>query len=119
MERRRQNDHETTNESGDDEAAGTHATHDTGPIDGSLPAMKSRLTRITLAAIVSVMALASGCGDTDADTNAAGSASTGWEELDGVDVEALAFASDTTAGERFDGAEFVGRDVILWFWAPW
>lgn len=31
----------------------------------------------------------------------------------------LSFQSVTTEGEPFDAAELAGRDVVLWFWAPW
>jgi thiol-disulfide isomerase/thioredoxin len=36
-----------------------------------------------------------------------------------ADAHPLDFASTTTTGEAFDGAELVGEDVVLWFWAPW
>jgi thiol-disulfide isomerase/thioredoxin len=29
------------------------------------------------------------------------------------------FTATTTTGAEFDGADLVGRDVVLWFWAPW
>jgi hypothetical protein len=46
-------------------------------------------------------------------------ASADWSELDGVDVEALAFTGTATDGTTFSGADVVGQDVLLWFWAPW
>jgi hypothetical protein len=69
--------------------------------------------------------VAGACGDSGSSTEAegAGSAddavSADWSELDGVDVEALAFTGATTDGTTFSGADVVGQDVLLWFWAPW
>lgn len=33
--------------------------------------------------------------------------------------EALAFTATTVGGGTFDGADHVGQDLMLWFWAPW
>lgn len=55
----------------------------------------------------------SGCGD-GADATAQPSV-----QAAGADEHPLDFASTTTTGEAFDGAELVGDDVVLWFWAPW
>lgn len=32
---------------------------------------------------------------------------------------ALDFSLPDLNGGRVDGAELVGKDVVLWFWAPW
>ena len=37
---------------------------------------------------------------------------------DGVPA-ALDFSLPDLNGGQVDGAELVGRDVVLWFWAPW
>ncbi len=82
--------------------------------------------RRSVVALVGALALiAASCGDSDetasasADTGGDAAIETGWSELDGVGVEALAFAGTTTDGESFSGADLVGQDVLLWFWAPW
>lgn len=33
--------------------------------------------------------------------------------------EALQFSAEGVAGGRVTGADYAGRDVALWFWAPW
>ena len=34
-------------------------------------------------------------------------------------AEALAFTAPDLGGGTFDASDYVGRDVILWMWAPW
>jgi hypothetical protein len=31
----------------------------------------------------------------------------------------LAFTAETIDGGTFDGADYAGQDLMLWFWAPW
>lgn len=33
--------------------------------------------------------------------------------------EVMAFSADTVGGATFDGGEYAGQDLMLWFWAPW
>lgn len=33
--------------------------------------------------------------------------------------EALAFSAPTVSGASFEGRTLVGKDAVLWFWAPW
>lgn len=35
------------------------------------------------------------------------------------DVPLLAFSAPTVDGGTLDGAAYAGRDVAIWFWAPW
>lgn len=77
-----------------------------------------------LAVVLAIALLAAACGDSSDSAVATGSetdaaASADWSELDGVDVEALAFTGAATDGTTFSGADVVGQDVLLWFWAPW
>lgn len=79
-----------------------------------------RLRRIM--ALLTIMLVAGACGDSG--DSAEGGESTDavaaeWSELDGVDVETLAFTATATDGTTFSGADVVGQDVLLWFWAPW
>ncbi len=82
-----------------------------------------RLRRVAAIALVALLAAA--CGDGSNDSAAAGdggneaSVTADWSELDEVDVEALAFTGTATDGTTFSGADVVGQDVLLWFWAPW
>jgi hypothetical protein len=41
------------------------------------------------------------------------------DPADSPTAELFAFTATTVQGEDFDGAEYAGRDVALWFWAPW
>jgi thiol-disulfide isomerase/thioredoxin len=75
--------------------------------------------RAPVVAAVAVAVLASACGsagtgpetgDESSDAAAASSTST---------TNPLTFASTTTEGEDFDARDLAGRDVVLWFWAPW
>lgn len=34
-------------------------------------------------------------------------------------VAQLDFTARTLDGGRLDGSSYVGRDVVLWMWAPW
>ena len=73
-----------------------------------------------VAAVLAVALLAAACGDSAAEGgDASATATADWSELDGVDVEALAFTGTATDGTTFSGADVVGQDVLLWFWAPW
>lgn len=31
----------------------------------------------------------------------------------------LAFTADLVGGGQLEGGDLAGRDVVLWFWAPW
>lgn len=33
--------------------------------------------------------------------------------------EALDWTADRLGGGQIDGGDLAGRDVVLWFWAPW
>ena len=34
-------------------------------------------------------------------------------------AEALDFTAPLVGGGQLDGGDLAGRDVVLWFWAPW
>lgn len=38
---------------------------------------------------------------------------------DVVDPAVFDFTATAVGGSQMDGAELVGKDVALWFWAPW
>jgi hypothetical protein len=40
------------------------------------------------------------------------------ETADGVPA-ALDWSVDRLGGGQIDGGDLAGRDVVLWFWAPW
>lgn len=60
-----------------------------------------------------MLAAACGTADTDAATAAAASSSPS------AAGDALTFTSTTTEGAVFDADDVAGKDVVLWFWAPW
>jgi hypothetical protein len=33
--------------------------------------------------------------------------------------DVLAFTATTVQGQPFDGADYAGLDLMVWFWAPW
>lgn len=33
--------------------------------------------------------------------------------------ELLDFQAQTVSGQPFDGADYAGQDLMVWFWAPW
>lgn len=67
------------------------------------------------AALVAVLALA-GCASPgeSADSGAAGGSGAPAGMSSPLD-----FTASTVRGDAFDGADFAGRPVVLWFWAPW
>lgn len=67
------------------------------------------MTRLTLFLTAFVLVLA-GCAGQDAATAPDGS---------GEVPEALAFEASMVGGGDFDAGDYDGRDVMLWFWAPW
>lgn len=36
-----------------------------------------------------------------------------------AEPDALAFTAGLVGGGTFDGGEYAGQDLMLWFWAPW
>lgn len=83
---------------------------------------RTSITRwgVSLAAVAVVALVAAGCGDDGddgagaggeaaADDRATGSAGAGLGDLTG----------DLVGGGQLDANDLVGRDVVLWFWAPW
>ena len=66
-------------------------------------------------AVVVVACAPSGQG-TDAGTSSAVAA--GDSEESAIPA-ALNFRADLVAGGQIEGGDLAGRDVVLWFWAPW
>lgn len=70
-----------------------------------------------LAVLIVTLVLAVACAETP---EAASSASTSAPPTRDTAVpEALDFQAQTVSGETFEGGEFAGQDLMLWFWAPW
>lgn len=61
--------------------------------------------------LVSIGLLAAACGGSDV-------ARTAGEAAAGDDVD-LAFSAQTVDGGQLDFGSLAGRDVVVWFWAPW
>lgn len=66
------------------------------------------------AAMVGVVALAAGCGDSEPreDSGAESAA-------DRLDFTVDTVDGDTVDGDTFDGQRLAGAPAVLWFWAPW
>jgi hypothetical protein len=100
-----------------------------------LPPGRSGLHRILPATIAVVALLAVSCGGgqptptAEGDPTPAGDAPeattpTAPSQLERDDEpaeipEELRFRAPLLAGGTFRGAEYAGRDVAVWFWAPW
>lgn len=87
-----------------------------------------RPTPLRAAAVASAAALLlSACGapedgrsapaDAAAPSDAAPSDTAPSEEADAADH--LDFTAATVGGDDVEGADYAGRPVVLWFWAPW
>ncbi|WP_304452039.1 redoxin domain-containing protein [Nocardiopsis sp. YSL2] len=83
------------------------------------------LSRIRIAAVASAAALLlSACGAPDTDGGQAGpdgaaAPSDTAPPADGSGADHLDFTAPTVGGDDVEGADYAGRPVVLWFWAPW
>lgn len=81
-----------------------------------MPTTRLRPRRQRLLALLAGVAvtalLAGGCGD-DADGDAAGA------PIDPGDVWPTGLAGELVGGGQIDANDLEGRDLVLWFWAPW
>jgi hypothetical protein len=80
--------------------------------------------RTTTSTLVLLLALLAGCTASPG-ASAPGAAASGGAPTadlasppDGL-PDALAFTAATIDGTGFDGGDFAGQDLMLWFWAPW
>jgi hypothetical protein len=74
-----------------------------------------RLSRIGIT-LVALLLAASGCGSAPPQVPpSAGNQSPNEPQA----AEVLSFEAPNLAGGVLRGADFVGKDVALWFWAPW
>ena len=67
--------------------------------------------------------LASACGAPSDTASAPSSSPTGLQSSEG-DASAgvpenLAFTANLVGGGQLEGGDLAGKDVVLWFWAPW
>ena len=80
--------------------------------------MKRLLVLVVLLAACGTPAVDSAAPDNDAaDTPAA--ARSDAPAAPGAVPAALAWSVDRIGGGQIDGGDLAGRDVVLWFWAPW
>ncbi len=85
-------------------------------------AARSTLQRLAVFAVLFGL-LATACGSTGTETEAAAPAEAG-ETAESSASEAaganpLSGEFGTVSGETVDLATYQGQDVVLWFWAPW
>ncbi|MBD8870421.1 TlpA family protein disulfide reductase [Nocardioides donggukensis] len=59
------------------------------------------------------------CGTATGTDSATDSTTAGSEVVERGPARDLDFASQTVAGESFDGTTLAGKPAVLWFWAPW
>lgn len=71
-----------------------------------------RRASIVGAVVLSLALTASACGGSDAGPAAAGDGTT-------LDPSVLTGEATTYTGETFDLSTVAGKDLIVWFWAPW
>lgn len=82
-------------------------------------------TRSRIAAVVMALGLlAAACGgDGATDTAAPAEADATTESADAAEPEPAAwphtFVADQVGGGEIDAGSLEGRDIVLWFWAPW
>lgn len=69
------------------------------------PAAASPQTAVTTSASAAPTATATAAANANANANAA--------------PKQLRFVSETVEGQPFEGTSLAGRDVVVWFWAPW
>jgi hypothetical protein len=67
-----------------------------------------------LLVLLLVCVLASACASPGGDTAAPGGGGGGGRETASLD-----FTAATVDGGQLDASSLDGRDVVLWFWAPW
>jgi hypothetical protein len=73
--------------------------------------------------IVVLLLVLSGCAAGDDPTvglpgSSPGPPAAGSEPTDDV-PPVLAFTAETVQGEVVAGSDYAGRDLLVWFWAPW
>jgi thiol-disulfide isomerase/thioredoxin len=76
--------------------------------------MHSHRSRVLIALLGIVAAIAVACGD---DGRSSASPSTDGEESPAATPAVL--TADLVGGGEFDAASLEGTDTVLWFWAPW
>jgi len=94
---------------------------------GSAPVRLMRMRR--LAALIGMAVLLAACGSTDAPESAdaqEAAPSTTARDAGSAMSEAASEPSDgpfdavpAVGGGQVDGGKLAGRDLALWFWAPW
>ena len=82
------------------------------------------MSRWSVSLLAAVALAVSGCaGDSDQTVTPPASepgaeVSAGQSDTAAVQPE-LAFTADLIGGGQLEGGDLQGRDVVLWFWAPW
>lgn len=75
------------------------------------------------AALLCVLVLAAACSSTGAavsDPRSATASRPSTSETDpGAVPKVLDFTAPSVDGDTVEGADYVGKDLAIWFWAPW
>jgi hypothetical protein len=89
-------------------------------VDLTLPATAALpwSTMLTRWLVVLAVTLAA-CAGTGSDAGAPRDAAAPAEQGSGASLAALDWSVALVGGGQLDGGDLAGRDVVLWFWAPW
>jgi hypothetical protein len=74
---------------------------------------------LALLAPVLLSALVAACAAEPVPQGQGSPPGSGGAEQPGPAASALDFTADTVGGGQLDASSLEGRDVVLWFWAPW
>lgn len=107
--------------------------HAETPGDCYLRAMRDPLRRHTVVVVCALALFVAACGAAERgsaplreaaplsppETDGSATQAPEPSPTSGRDAGIFAFVATTVAGERFDASQLAGRDVAIWFWAPW
>ena len=81
------------------------------------------MSRWSVSLLAAVVLTVAGCAGESDQTVSPPASEPGAEvsagQLDAALPAELDFTADLIGGGQLDGGDLEGRDVVLWFWAPW
>lgn len=87
----------------------------TSEVAGATYAHRVRSTRVLLVIVLAGLCALAGCGSSDVKgaSSKIPALTSVWTTTD------YDFTAETVADQPFEGTSLAGKDVVLWFWAPW